>query len=591
MYGCKQREDAAEYIPPAAMSADKIQAAADVATKNAFRDCENCPRMVTIPAGEFMMGSRPGEVAFVANQGPPIQNSTDLSDFLTFKAASEQPQHRFVLARPFAVSQFVITSRQFADFFQEWKNIRIRLPLGCTFIPFADDNFRAGERSPAQCTDWPDAIAYVEWLSTKTGRKYRLLTESEWEYVARAGTATPFYWGSRNDMACQYANAADLGMKKGMPLVDANTCDNGISFNFELGRFKPNAFGLYDIVGNLKQWVQDCDNPNYTKAPVDGSAWMTGDCSKHMVRGGYWRSHPLDLRSASRTSQSATDADDMTFRVAAELDKGDVQVEQTATEHLPVHQLDPSQSSALGATFRDCPNCPEMVVLPSGQFEMAGEEHTANSGSSAALPRRIVTIAKPFAIGKFSVTQHEWFALMGTLPPGDPSCHDCPVAYRNWFAAKDFVKKLSQQTGNVYRLPSEAEWEYACRAGVKQTYCGSDDLDRVAWHFKNSNHWVHPVGQKAPNAWGLYDMTGNVEQWVEDCNHFFFDKTPAPIDGSAWTTGPCETREYRGGSFLGFPDYMQAVSRQSVSPDAFEPYKGFRVVRELPEVKARQGKL
>jgi formylglycine-generating enzyme required for sulfatase activity len=585
MNGCEKREDTPQYTPPAAMPGEKIQVFAAVAAKSAFRDCENCPQMVAIPAGEFAMGSPPGEVSFVANQGPPIKNAADLSGFLKFTAEREQPQHRVVIAKPFAVSQFVITSRQYDEFFREWKELRIRSPFGCKFYPMHDD-LRAGADYPAYCVDWPDAVAYVQWLSTKTGRKYRLLSEAEWEYVARAGTATPFYWGSRNDLACQYANAADLNLKKGMPLLDANTCDNGISFDLAVGRFKPNAFGLYDIVGNLKQWVQDCDNHDYTNAPANGSARMTGNCEKHIVRGGYWRSHPLHLRSASRTAQSSTDPGDMTIRVAAELDKEVGQFEQTSTTDIPVHQSARLQSPAVGETFRDCPDCPEMVVLPSGQFEMEGEEHPAvNAGNSNALARRIVTIAKPFAMGKFLVTQHEWFLLMGTLHSGDPSCHNCPVADLTWFDAQNWVRKLGQQTGNIYRLPSEAEWEYACRAGVRQTYCGGDDLDRVAWYSRNSDHWTHPVGQKAPNAWGLFDMTGNVDQWLEDCNHYFFDKTPAPTDGSAWTTGDCLTREYRGGNFAGYPEDMRATRRHDVNPAAM--WAGFRVVREIAPGKVK----
>jgi formylglycine-generating enzyme required for sulfatase activity len=221
-----------------------------------------------------------------------------------------------------------------------------------------------------------------------------------------------------------------------------------------------------------------------------------------------------------------------------------------------------------------------MVVLPSGQFEMEGQEHPAvNAGNSNALPRRIVTIARPFAIGKFSVTQHEWFSWMGTLPTVNPSCNDCPVVNRSWFDAKEFVRRLSEQTGQIYRLPSEAEWEYACRAGVRQTYCGGDDLDRVAWYDRNSDHWPHPVGQKAPNAWGLFDMTGNADQWVEDCNRFFFETASVPTDGSAYTASGCETREYRGGGFLSLPEYMRATTRNNINPNA--GFAGFRVVREI----------
>jgi formylglycine-generating enzyme required for sulfatase activity len=121
MTGCQKREDTPQYTPPAAMPAETIQALSAAATKRTFRDCENCPQMVVIPAGEFVMGSPPGEVAFVANQGPPIKNAPNLHEFLKFTAEREEPQHRVVIAKPFAVSEFVITSRQYDEFFREWK--------------------------------------------------------------------------------------------------------------------------------------------------------------------------------------------------------------------------------------------------------------------------------------------------------------------------------------------------------------------------------------------------------------------------------------------------------------------------------------
>lgn len=222
--------------------------------------------------------------------------------------------------------------------------------------------------------------------------------------------------------------------------------------------------------------------------------------------------------------------------------------------------------------FRDCPDCPEMVVIPPGSFEMgdAGAHQVALKG---------------FAMGKTEVTQGQWKAIMGNNPSMFSSCGDnCPVEQVSWDDAQDFIRKFNTKTGKQYRLPSEAEWEYACRAGSRYTYCGSDSLDNVGWHHGvlifggNSNDTSHRVATKQANAFGLYDMSGNVSEWVEDSFHVNYNG--APTDGSAWQ-GDGVTRVHRGGSWQVGSEVSRATERSWSGPAVRSSGNGFRLARML----------
>jgi formylglycine-generating enzyme required for sulfatase activity len=154
------------------------------------------------------------------------------------------------------------------------------------------------------CISFDDATAYVLWLQQKTGQSYRLLTEAEWEYAARADTTTVRYWGDDVKTSCDYANVLDLKAKTtitGASNWSNFNCDDGHAFTAPVGSYKANGFGLYDMLGNVWEWTQDCWNDNYSGAPTDGSAWTAGDCSKRVARGGAWYVDPLlYLRAAYR---------------------------------------------------------------------------------------------------------------------------------------------------------------------------------------------------------------------------------------------------------------------------------------------------
>jgi formylglycine-generating enzyme required for sulfatase activity len=225
-----------------------------------FSDCKDgCPAMVVVRAGEFLMGSG--------------------------RYVREEPQHIVTFATQFAVGKFDIT-------FDEWAVCA--KDGGCSTNPNpSDEGWGRGNR-PVINVSWVDANDYVSWLSKKTGREYRLLTEAEWEYVARAGSTTNYPWGNAID--CGKASY-DGGL--GSPCY-YKTGRRSFRGTQPVGRYPPNGWGLYDMHGNVWQWCEDSWHPNYRGAPVDGSAWQGGDESMSILRGGAWNYAPSGLRSADR---------------------------------------------------------------------------------------------------------------------------------------------------------------------------------------------------------------------------------------------------------------------------------------------------
>jgi formylglycine-generating enzyme required for sulfatase activity len=216
----------------------------------------------------------------------------------------------------------------------------------------------------------------------------------------------------------------------------------------------------------------------------------------------------------------------------------------------------------------------EMVLIPGGDFLMGSPENEPGR-SEVEGPQHRVTVPS-FYIGKYEVTQAQWRAVMGNNPSrfkGD----NLPVERVSWNDAKEFCRKLSQMTGEEYRLPSESEWEHACRARTTGAFAG--DFDAMTWYGLNSNSRTHPVGQKQPNAFGLYDMHGNVREWCED--DWRDSYANAPSDGSAWVESPSRGlyRVFRGGSWHQGPGYSRSAMRMDVEPGFRDGQVGFRVVK------------
>ncbi|MGK7297014.1 MAG: formylglycine-generating enzyme family protein [Candidatus Wenzhouxiangella sp. M2_3B_020] len=245
-----------------------------------FSECAGCPYMVVVPAGRFRMGSPSDEPGSEAN---------------------ERPVHE-VRVPKFALGRTEVTFEQWAVCVEDG---------GCDFVP--PDQGWGREGRPVINVSWADALAYLRWLSRRTGHDYRLPTESEWEYAARAGTSTRFHTG-----ACITSEQANFDGRR-----PSRGCPESVTRRQTVpaASFPPNAFGLFDMVGNVREWTRDCWNDDYLGAPSDGSAWLTGDCSRPVLRGGSWQGTERSVRSANRTRPSGAFTDARTgFRPARDLE-------------------------------------------------------------------------------------------------------------------------------------------------------------------------------------------------------------------------------------------------------------------------------
>ena len=232
-----------------------------------------------------------------------------------------------------------------------------------------------------------------------------------------------------------------------------------------------------------------------------------------------------------------------------------------------------------GAVFQDCPDCPRMVVIPAGEFMMGSPEAEPERDSDEG-PQHPVRIPRAFAMARTEVTQAEWRAIMGSSPSRFSSCgDDCPVERVSWNDAREFARRLAEKTGKRYRLPSESEWEYACRAGGTDRFCGGGDAGSVAWLSQNSGGKTQRVAQKRPNAFGLYDMSGNVWEWTEDCWNSSY--AGAPSGGAAWLAGDCSPRVNCGGGWGNDPRYVRSANRGGDSTGYRGSNGGFRLARTL----------
>ena len=291
--------------------------AADWTPGEVFRDCGGCPEMVVLPVGEFMMGS------------PEDEEGRD---------DDEGPRHRVAIGQAFALGRYEVTVGEFRRFVEATGYATLAEldgAVGCWTAEFEtrDDwgwtagrswrslEWEVAEDQPVVCVSQGDAKAYVAWLSKRTGAAYRLPSEAEWEYAARAGSGTRYHFGDDEADLCLYGNLADeTEFPDGGGWANPAACSDGAVYPAEVGKYRRNALGLHDMHGNAREWVDDCWNDSYAGAPSDGGSWLSGNCSSRVVRGGSWGNDPRYLRSANR-GRGATGARNhgIGFRVARTL--------------------------------------------------------------------------------------------------------------------------------------------------------------------------------------------------------------------------------------------------------------------------------
>ncbi len=626
------------------------------------------PEMVRVQRGEYTMGSPSGD---------------------------ERPPHD-VEVPGFEVSKYEVTRGQFAEFAAE-RNYTADSSCNWENPPGFPRGFTQSNRHPVVCVSQEDARLYVDWLSKETGQDYRLLSESEWEYVARAGTMTI------------YSIKTETGFGSDTITTDDARYDPRLSSDFStvaVGSYPANAFGLHDVHGNVSEWVEDCWHGDYTRAPDDGSAW-TELCNSELVqagiglppefitepgvhRGGGWRDLAGELRSANRDFGSPSlRANDIGFRVARTvappelvnfdnsgltLFRGDSEL---ATIEIPVTiNVDPDTDpitmeltldSGGGSVVSVAPSgpitvppasdggtsrtaiftltagtvagetmltivvtdglgntaetsvsietipTPQMVEVPAGMFTMGSP---SGRGLETERPQREVNIPGPFEVGVYEVTREEFKYFLDSPTRGDldpnleredpphPQWEDSnyynqanfPAAYLTWNHARRYASWLSETTGRAYRLLSEAEWEYAARAGTTTDYhYGNPASLPIRYNVSGRDSVIAVNAQRnvyTPNNFGLYHVHGNVSEWVEDCWHANY--IGAPTDGRAWrgncSTNPVNHHVYRGGSWINSLADVRSARRVSALIDTQFSFRrgarpldrGFRIARTLP---------
>lgn len=281
-----------------------------VTSSEPLMNCDFCPKVVTVPMGSFDMGSPEDELG---------------------RFRSEGPVHRVTIDYPLDVGVYEVSVREFRRFVEDsgfrpdgpcwtlestnWRQWRERRSRN-----WQNPGFAQSDAHPVTCVSWRDANAYVEWLSNTTGEEWRLLSEAEWEYAARAGTTSSRFWGDDESSQCDYANGAD----ESTDFPWRTSCQDRHAQTSPVGSFKENAFGLYDVLGNVSEWTADCWHPSYHGAPADGSPWLSERCGYRVIRSGSRYLTPSGLRSAHRDKHAPFIRNHSTgFRVAREVGVGD----------------------------------------------------------------------------------------------------------------------------------------------------------------------------------------------------------------------------------------------------------------------------
>jgi formylglycine-generating enzyme required for sulfatase activity len=517
----------------------------------------------------------------------------------------DEAQHRVRITKPFYLGVTEVTQSEF------------QRVLGRNPSYFQNSEAEAEKatgpdtsRNPVDNVTWYDALEFCNKLSEDEGRRpyyrisdikrdgdvrivdatvgieggsgYQLPTEAQWEYACRAGTTTPFNFGSAN-------NGIECNCNGNKPYqIEQHGRAHGATI--AVGSHPPNAFGLHDMHGNEQQWCWDVyDESYYANTPeVDPTGPLKG--ALRVLRGGSWASSGSDCRSAARMGRKP-DFFGKGFRVACDAIVG----KQFKRPDSPTQNPEriPETPGAFGGTggrirTDNGLNLP-LVWIPPGAFTMGSPQD--EKGRSGDEDQVQVTLTKGFWLGQHVVTQREWKRVMQSTPwsgiqhvkKGD----DYPATYVSWDDAMKFCEQFTEadhRAGRLppqwkYVLPTEAQWEYACRGGTKTRFSFGDDdseLDKYAWFRRNASdagqNYAHRVGQKKPNPWGLHEMHGNVWEW---CSDYYADNVFGGRDPQGPSAGSLRVR--RGGCWNSIPWNCRSAFRRGFRPGTRDGRLGFRL--------------
>ncbi len=467
---------------------------------------------------------------------------------------SNETQHQVTLSKGYWLGKYEVTQAQY------------EAVMGTN--PSSEELI--GADMPVNEVEWDDAKEFCQKLTEMVkatgklpeGYEYALPTEAQWEYACRAGTTTAFNNGTN------ISSEEQLWWGQPCPNLDEVGWYGGDS-DYALhpvGQKKPNAWGLYDMHGNVFEWCSDWYGDYPTSAVTDPVGADTG--SDRVYRGGAWGDTAGYCRSANRRYDIPSNSYYLSrgFRVAL--------------APVPVVSKDMTIPLSGGVDL-------DMIWIEPGTFIMGSPKDELGRNSNET--QHEVTLTQGYWLGKYEVTQAQYEAVTGSNPSEFIGA-DLPVEDVSWYEARAFCVKLTEiekaagrlPEGYEYTLPTEAQWEYACRAGTTTALNSGKNLldknecpemDEVGWYKYNSGDKTHSVGQKLPNAWGLYNMHGSVEEWCQDWAKDY------PAGDATDPTGP-ETGTYRivrGGGWNEDARYCRSASRDISEPDSFWPNTGFRV--------------
>jgi formylglycine-generating enzyme required for sulfatase activity len=441
---------------------------------------------------------------------------------------NQKPVHKVTITKPYYLGKFEVTQ-------QQWQTV-----MGSNPSKFIDP------KKPVHDVSWDDCQEFVRKLKEKMpGYEFTLPTEAQWEYACRAGTSTEYSFGDREYDLREYAWFGGNSSATPQPV----------------GLKKPNPWGLYDMHGNVMEWCADWYAPSYpSNTETDPIGPSSG--AARVMRGGDFGNGPAVCRAAHRDEADpwrALDSHGLRIALAPSVARSAMDSKSNLTKDLVVD---------LGSGVKM-----ELTLIPAGSFMMGSEK-----GGDNEKPVHKVTITKPFYLGKYEVTQAQWQALMGNNPSKFIGPKN-PVDSVSWEDCHEFVQKLTEKVPTyVFNLPTEAQWEYACRAGTTDEYSFGDDeqkLREYGWFFGNSHETTHPVGLKKPNPWGLYDMHGNVREMCGDWYAASYSsKTDADPSGPSSGT----ERVHRGGDWNSDPAGCRGTWRGQMNPWRLHDSIGLRAV-------------